>query len=53
MVELDPPGGIDEVDGAGRSAIGFGASSTSKTRSNETNAVIRSTRALVRLVSGS
>ena len=36
----------------GRSVIGSGASSTSKTRSKLTIAVIRSTRALVRPVSG-
>ena len=54
MVELDAAGRRDEVDGAaGESSMATGASSTSNTRSKLTIAVIRSTRVLVRLVSGS
>ena len=57
MVQLDQEPGLarraGQVDGArARSAMAGRKSSTSNTRSKETNAVMTSMRALVRLVRG-
>ena len=50
--QLDAAAGETRSTAPGRSGIGLAASSTSKTRSKDTSAVITSTRALVSDVSG-
>ena len=46
------PRGLAMSAASGASTIAFGVSSTSNTRSNDTNALMMSTRALVSAVSG-